>query len=145
MAVRVGDKVFSPVTNFGRRSAGGPRGAVEGGGGAGLGSCVTICRDFRRLPALCLQPVPVPAPLVRDRPCTSGWSPLLWGCHGADAVPHLSLAFFLPHFLLREGAACSVDFVESQRGRRVHLLHPRRLSWRGFVRVAESKPVFLLD
>lgn len=37
MAVRVGDKVFSPVTNFGRRSAGGPRGAVEGGGGGWTG------------------------------------------------------------------------------------------------------------
>lgn len=66
MAVRVGDKVFSPVTNFGRRSAGGPRGAVEGGGGgAGLGSYVTVYLQG-------LQEAACTLPSACSRPCPAG-------------------------------------------------------------------------
>lgn len=64
MAVRVGDKVFSPVTNFGRRSAGGPRGAVEGGGGGWTG----FLRDYLQG----LQEAACTLPSACSRPCPAG-------------------------------------------------------------------------
>lgn len=72
----------------------------------------------RQHPALC---PPLSHWLATD--CRPGGSFLLWDCPKANTITHLSLACFPSELSFEGKMAWSMDFVEWERGRRMHLLH----------------------